>query len=532
MAVVQAHHTHNTFYSIWSDAKDRGTELTYPCAVWDRWRTWIGEDGAGALNRSVAVRLLIVTAVATDRTPGDRDTAVEEADQAAEDYILKLRELYPDMAITNVATTTQFDEYTQLETGVILSFTATGGPLCLDGSAFGPVCAAGVVVNSNGTFTLSAPSGGTITLPDVTHTDSDGSPVTLPAMTPFLAGATSAEVTVRNSSDTYHVAASAPGTLVLPDVTHTDSNGLSAVRPAMTPFVATLCPVRPDDVLHEFTVSGSINKPPSPLYKGRWVLAVGGGGGGGAGRINVSTRPGGGGGGGGCIVCAWIPAVDVLPIETFAIGAGGVGGTGNGSAGGAGGSTSFGAHIVARGGTGGPSAVSTPANNGLATLCTPPGGTVSLSGAKPTASDYTTMDRTGVHGLSGSAAAPSGGGGGGSSSGNVSNAGYAGGGVYDGSDLVPGPPAPSSTQSGKPGASNAVLLSLLDHMSSIGIGTAGAGGGSGSAVSSIAPGYGGNGGLYGAGGGGGGGAAMPGSSVPVGRGGDGAQGCLLVLDVF
>ena len=182
MAVVQAHHTHKTFYSIWSDAKDRGTELTYPCAVWDSWRTWIEEDAAGALNRSVAVRLLIVTAVATDRTPGDRDAAVEAADQAAEDYILKLRELYPDMAITNVATTTQFDEYTQLETGVILSFTATGGPLCLDDSAFGPVCAAGVVVNSNGTFTLSVPSGGTATLPDVTHTDSDGTPVVLPGM--------------------------------------------------------------------------------------------------------------------------------------------------------------------------------------------------------------------------------------------------------------------------------------------------------------------------------------------------------------
>jgi len=194
-AVVQAHHTHNTFYSIWSDAKDRETELTYPCAVWDSWRTWIEEDGAGALNRSVAVRLLIVTAVATDRTPGDRDAAVEAADQAAEDYVLKLRDLYPDMAITNVATTTQFDEYTQLETGVILSFTATGGPLCLDGSAFGPVCAAGVVVNSDGTFTLSVPSGGTATLPDVTHTDSNGTPVVLPGMVPMVCTPGSTPVT-------------------------------------------------------------------------------------------------------------------------------------------------------------------------------------------------------------------------------------------------------------------------------------------------------------------------------------------------
>lgn len=184
--MVQAHHTHNTFYSIWSDAKDRETELSYPCAVWDSWRTWIEEDGAGALNRSVAVRLLIITAMATDRTPGDRDAAVEAADQAAEDYILKLRKLYPDMALSDVATTTQFDEYTQLETGVVLTFTARGGPLCLDGTEFGPLCPAAVIVNSNGTFTFNAPSGAVSTLPDVTHTDSNGGPVTLPAMVPMV----------------------------------------------------------------------------------------------------------------------------------------------------------------------------------------------------------------------------------------------------------------------------------------------------------------------------------------------------------
>lgn len=186
-AVVQAHHTHNTFYSIWSDSKDRETELTYPCAVWDSWRSRLEQDINGGWSRSVTVRLLVITAVATDRTPGDRDAAVEAADQAAEDYVLKLQQLWPDMVISNVATTTQFDEYTQLETGVLLSFTATGGPLCLDPGSFGPVCAAGVVANSDGTFTLSVPSGGTATLPDVTHTDSDGSPVVLPGMVPFHA---------------------------------------------------------------------------------------------------------------------------------------------------------------------------------------------------------------------------------------------------------------------------------------------------------------------------------------------------------
>jgi hypothetical protein len=32
-AVVEAHTTWSNFYSIWSPAKDRPSELTYPCAV-------------------------------------------------------------------------------------------------------------------------------------------------------------------------------------------------------------------------------------------------------------------------------------------------------------------------------------------------------------------------------------------------------------------------------------------------------------------------------------------------------------------
>lgn len=50
-----------------------------------------------------------------------------------------------------------------------------------------PPCAAGAVRNSDSSYTASVASGGTLVLPDVTHTDSDGSPVTLPGMEPFVA---------------------------------------------------------------------------------------------------------------------------------------------------------------------------------------------------------------------------------------------------------------------------------------------------------------------------------------------------------
>lgn len=136
--VVESHATHNTFYSIWSDVKDRETELTYPCAIWDQWRSRLEDDEFGHLRRAVLVRLLIITAVATDRTPEDRDAAVEAADNAASDYVLKLRKEYPDLLVGNVGCTTQFDEYTQLETGVLLTFTVTGEGMCLDEDHFVP----------------------------------------------------------------------------------------------------------------------------------------------------------------------------------------------------------------------------------------------------------------------------------------------------------------------------------------------------------------------------------------------------------
>lgn len=134
--VVEAHATHNTFYSIWSVAKDRESELTYPCVIWDQWRARLGEDPMGYLHRSVLVRLLLITTVATDRTPLQRDQAVEAADNAAADIILKIKEDYRDLKVKDVATVAVFDDGSQLETGVLLTFTLEGEALCLDPDSF------------------------------------------------------------------------------------------------------------------------------------------------------------------------------------------------------------------------------------------------------------------------------------------------------------------------------------------------------------------------------------------------------------
>jgi hypothetical protein len=68
----------------------------------------------------------------------ERDQAVEAADNAASDIVLKIREDYRDLELSNISTTTMFDEYSQLETGVLLTFSLTGQGLCLDEDTFNP----------------------------------------------------------------------------------------------------------------------------------------------------------------------------------------------------------------------------------------------------------------------------------------------------------------------------------------------------------------------------------------------------------
>lgn len=107
-----------------------------------------------------------------------------------------------------------------------------------------------VVRNSDGTYRVELEAPVDHVLPDVTHTDSDGQPAVRPAMTAFVATPCVAPlpVTVRNSTNSYTRQVDSGDSLELPDITHTDSNGQPVVRPAMVPFVATLCPVPPPGI--------------------------------------------------------------------------------------------------------------------------------------------------------------------------------------------------------------------------------------------------------------------------------------------
>ena len=286
-------------------------------------------------------------------------------------------------------------------------------------------------------------------------------------------------------------------------------------------------PATPLNVLHEYTTGGTWNKPSSYAFKGVWVLAVGGGGGGGAGRDNTNTRVSGGSGGGGCMVLQWIPAASLGSTETYSIGAGGTGGVGALVVGTAGGYTTFGAHVVSRGGSGGTSATSTPSDIGIAANCTPARGPWATNGgARSTTANAGAAGPNGNFALNGATGAASGGTGGPWSLASGAFGGGSGGGAWDAGSFIAGPTGGSvGGGAGGNGADNQAVLTILDAAATIGMGTAGSGGGANAAGNG---GNGGNGGLYGAGGGGGGSA----NGGTAGNGGDGAQGCLLVLEVY
>jgi len=135
-SVVEAHDTHNNWLSAWSVAKDEPSEKDYPVVIWDQWRSRLLQDELGQVRRVILVRLLVVTSVATDRTPAQRDAAVEAADVAAADFVLYLINTHK-WNISGVSTSTQFDENRNLETGVLLTFTVTSQPIC-EGETFTP----------------------------------------------------------------------------------------------------------------------------------------------------------------------------------------------------------------------------------------------------------------------------------------------------------------------------------------------------------------------------------------------------------
>lgn len=100
-----------------------------------------------------------------------------------------------------------------------------------------------------------------------------------------------------------------------------------------------------------FTASGTWTKP-AWLARARIVCIGGGGGGAGAQATTATTCSAGHGGGGAAHAESTIAAGSLGATETVTIGAGGTAG-GGGTGGGNGGDTSFGTHVIAKGGSGG-----------------------------------------------------------------------------------------------------------------------------------------------------------------------------------
>ena len=289
----------------------------------------------------------------------------------------------------------------------------------------------------------------------------------------------------------------------------------------------------PANVLREFTTGGSWSKPTAASFKGVWVFAAGGGGSGGAGIVSTGTiYAGGSAGGGGSLVRLWVPAISLLTTETYAIGAGGTGpATGAGSAGGA---TLFGAHVEAKGGSGGVVGLAGATQRvggagGSALLNVPIASGNSISGAAGGDGQRTIAGSAGGTGLL-NTAAPGGGGGGGGQSGAELNGG-AGGGVYQAGSLTAGGAAGVAPGGNGTAGVNDIYIDPFVGLvtATIGIGTAGGGGACAAGASAVA----GNGAAGGrAAGGGGGGSQGNGASGTRGAGGAGGDGFIILYEVF
>ena len=319
-----------------------------------------------------------------------------------------------------------------------------------------------------------------------------------------------------------------------------DADVIAQIWDVMTPtqqdeILDNECPVAPANVLREYTTGGSWSKPTDASFQGVWVFAAGGGGSGGAGIVSTGAiYAGGSAGGGGSLVRLWVPAVSLLTTETYAIGAGATGpATGAGSAGGA---TLFGAHVEAKGGSGGVVGLAGGATarvggaGGSALLNVPIASGISISGAAGGDGGRNVAGGAGGTGLL-NTAAPGGGGGGGGNTGVGPFNGGAGGGAYQAGSLTAGGAGGvANGGSGTAGASDIYIDPFLGIVTvTIGIGTGG-GGGAGNTGASAVAGNGADGGR--AAGGGGGGSQGNGASGTRGAGGAGGNGFLLVYEMF
>ena len=267
-----------------------------------------------------------------------------------------------------------------------------------------------------------------------------------------------------------------------------------------------------------FTASGTWTKPAGA--KSVNILCIAGGAGGCSGRVNAGQSGGGGGGAGSLTERSGIPASILGTTETVTVGAGGAGGAAINAAnaqnvvGVTGGDSIFGTTPWAYTQGGGVPAVP---NNGANGSAGSRGWFIGGSGgAGGTAA-------VGTASTGGQVAGAGGGGGGGCSVGGQF---YAGGNGFPSLAQPGGQVAGGSTA----GANGANGLSLNTIIAAGGGGAGGAGNATGNA------GAGGNGGVYGGGGGGGGCCGwIPGTSgltYSSGKGGDGANGIVIITTYF
>jgi hypothetical protein len=311
----------------------------------------------------------------------------------------------------------------------------------------------------------------------------------------------------------------------------------------------------------EFTTVGvHTYTPPSNLLMA-YVGAIGGGGGGGSGAARGSgTAMGGLGGLGASIARRWLTPTQIGASQTVTVANGGAGGAAReylgsqlaGNTGANGGDSSFGSLVIARGGLGGPGGDATSNQQTGAQL--PPANETNVPQRFPdsiTGHQSTNNSSSGAQTTSatdrgfGSAFIGGAGAAGGSASSTQRQQGGNGSHHYDKDGVLS-----AVTNGGIGGSGSGVLagnggaghnnyslqwLEYLGNYSSVGYGTSGAGGGghiTPSNAGGAAGGFGGNGGLYGAGGGGGGGMATGANNRFSGKGGDGAQGAVVVIELL
>jgi hypothetical protein len=256
-----------------------------------------------------------------------------------------------------------------------------------------------------------------------------------------------------------------------------------------------------------YTASSTWTKPTGARIVSVCIVG-GGGGGGGAGADNSASvyASGGGGGGGGGLSCKTFSANSLSTTVAITIGAGGAGGAGGatpinaGSNASAGTDTSFGAYLIAKGGSAGGGG---PVNDHTT------GGSAGAGGAGITETGGAGGAGTGANGASVSGFAPTGGGGGG---GNIT--GVDGGNGGSRSVVTHTGGAGGSGDVEDPGSAGTAFIS--DES----VGGTGGGGGEGTNNADAVNGGAGGAGTYGSGGGGGG-SSHGGAGGAGGRGGNG-----------